>query len=341
MEASSALFQNHKFVVPTEGPGYCADLIEQIVGALLARNLEVTGIKVDFWDQGKAYNKTKYVSRITGPDFILGTGQCCRSVTVRDEAGNGYHYSHYDDGSYTVYEYVGTDFVGDMLYLSHYDDSVSKKFIGNLADLSVKLNVILQRILNVIQAQPETKQYTLPIVPLLPVPADLPALYLQMSHDEYTTLVYNQRQPDNRSAHGATPIDRLVPLSSGHNLPEIVYDGFLACHTERGKDVLTGKCMYWAHWVKVVPLYANEIYVADWHKYINFHQYVPSGTGRLNDAQYNERMASRATGFMPLAEYLSSKLAYQTPVYLFRRELELGEVSDVCDVSEVSVVSAV
>ncbi len=122
---------------------------------------------------------------------------------------------------------------------------------------------------------------------------------------------------------------RLAPLGikSGADLPAVAFDGFLWCGATPTIPGAHSRGSYDNQLIKVTPLDARGIFVADHAVYerrrAELSAAIKGQRDRFTDAEVNDFIRARACTIVPIAEYAGT---YADPVYLFNRELAFAEV---------------
>lgn len=203
------------------------------------------------------------------------------------------------------------------------------------------LKEILKRILATPEAGEDynaTAYYELPtLIPFEEVKHPLGDMYAYCDGRVYERVEKGQKDPESLELwerYVYTGGNRLMRLTSGVEVPEVAYDGFIWAGELKCKDAeryVDITC----HWpsifgpnylLKIAPKYANDIYVADSAVYEKAREEMFASIAprdRLTDDELDACDAVRARSIVPILDYDGS---YERPFMLIRRELDFDEV---------------
>ena len=130
---------------------------------------------------------------------------------------------------------------------------------------------------------------------------------------------------------------RLVPLDARNDgtVPKIAYDGFTWCamgeitNETKLEDLPQeiGRFYRWSdrddHVIRVMPKFANDIYIIDMAVGEKYRQDQFKTTERLSDEQLFEYYRCSGRTIIPISEYIGG---FEKPVILVNRELDFDEV---------------
>jgi hypothetical protein len=235
---------------------------------------------------------------------------------------------------------INTDDMGCQ-YIA--ENGEPKRFATNekYREFAECLEEILKRILATPEAGEDynaTAYYELPtLIPFEEVKHPLGGVYAYCDGRVYERVEEGQKDPESLEPwkrYVYTGGDRLMRLTSGVEVPEVAYDGFIWAGELKCKDAeryVDITC----HWptlfepnylLKIAPKYANDIYVADSAVYEIAREEMSMSIaprGRLTDDELDACDAVRARSIVPILDYDGS---YKRPFMLIRRELDFDEV---------------
>lgn len=197
-------------------------------------------------------------------------------------------------------------------------------------------------VLDFIKTFPEQEVASVSVSDLVPYPVDaIGPLYTYVGVDDAFRILSGQQDRERLSKGDRYALiggRRLLSLDVPNDgtVPDLAYDGFLYCNVGAVSSdtsiyklpIKLGTSDVWNrdHVVRVVPKYANGVYVADMAPHESYTQEIwkqNSNQYSLTDEQYAESLRMIGRTIAPIQEYEGR---YEQPIVLINRELDFDEV---------------